>query len=248
MKNIFTLLKMKYQNLRRATERNIVGPRSIRNLLTPNHKNLIMKEGVDFLQIEHLSTINQNKEVEIETAENTLSQNTALHDVNIKKLEFILLFSVNNKRIWRQHLTRFQEPYMHIGERIKLAKSFSFFDALLWLHKEGYSLKSLFLVYKNIKDQLSVSNFSCSSYEYFTRKLKHMHINGIERSIVIAKKRVTRLKQPSEPQKKLVIEYNSSLERHSYADIRKKVNHKSVKAILSYPEILDYKHNRDDLK
>lgn len=249
MRTIITIQKMKFINLKSAVEKSILAPRTFRNLLSPGHKNLVKIAGVYFLPLNNLSPVLQNRAAHVEQEEMKEQVTPHLDQSAIKELEFILLFSLTNERLWRQHFTRFQQPYLLNDQCETLCKTNSFIDAQQGLHKEGYSLKALFQAYLNVKDQLSVSNFSCSSYEYFTRKLNHMHINGIERSIVIAKKSATRLKQTSEPQKKLAIEYKTSLKRKSYTDILKKVSNKvmepkvnwksssTVKALIRNPEI-----------
>jgi len=50
-------------------------PRSVRNLLTQGHKNLIKKAVIDFHLLEGLPIITQNRAEEIEMEENEISQN-----------------------------------------------------------------------------------------------------------------------------------------------------------------------------
>ncbi len=250
MRTILTIQKKKFVNLRKATEKSILAPRTVRKLLTPGHKNLVKIAGVEFLPLEDLSPVLKKRAAQVEQEEMKDEQTHELDQSVIKELEFILLFSITTDRLWRQHLTRFQEPYLLDEEREKLAKTYSCVDALEGLSKEGHSLKSLFLAYSNIKDHFTFSNFDCSSYDYFTLKLKDMRINGIERSIINAKRSVIRLKKAVTPvHEKFLIEQYSSSERLKYKDIRERVNNavielglcpislSSVKAFLRNPEI-----------
>ncbi len=250
MKTIITIQKTKFVNLRKAAERSILAPRTVRKLLIAGHKNLVRVAGLDFLPLEDLSAVLQNRASLVEQEEMKEQVAPDLDQSAIKELEFILVFSITNERLWRQHLTRFQESYLLNDEREKLAKTFSFIDALQGLHKEGYSQKALFQAYSNIKDQFAFSNFDCSSYDYFTLKLKDMRINGIERSIINAKRSVVRLKRAVTPvHEKFLIQFYSSFERLSYKDIRQRVNNEAlklglctislstVKAFLRDPEI-----------
>lgn len=250
MRTVITIQKTKFINLRKATERNILAKRTVRKLLTPSHKNLIKIAGVDFLPLEDLSPVLRNRAELVEQEEMKEQMASDLDQSAIKELEFILIFSATNERLWRQHLTRFQESYLLDDERKKLAKTYSFVDALEGLHKEGYSQKALFQAYFNVKNQFTFSNFDCSSYDYFTSKLKDIRINGIERSIINAKRSVIRLKRAVTPvHKKFLIEFYSSSERLTYKDIRHRVNNEAlklglctislstVKAFLGDPEI-----------
>ncbi len=249
MKTVLTIQNTKFLNLHKAAERSIVAPRTVRKLLATNSKSLIKIAGVDFLALDTLSTTIRNRASQIEKEE-TAEGSSALDQTSIKELEFILVCSISIDRFWRQYLTRFQQPYHLAHEPEKLAKTYSFVDALVGLNREGYSKKALFQAYNNIKGQFTFSNFNCSSYDYFTMKLKDIELNGIENSIINAKRSVIRLSRIlTSVHKKFLIEQYSSSERLSYKLIRERVNNEvlklnlptislsTVKAFLGNPEI-----------
>src|SRR6478735_562516 len=102
MKTIVTIQKTRFVNLRKAAERSIIAARTVRKLLTPGHKNLVKIAGVDFLPLDDLSPILQNRAALVEQEEMKEHAASDLDQSAIKELEFILLFSITNERLWRQ--------------------------------------------------------------------------------------------------------------------------------------------------
>lgn len=252
MKTIVKYKNEEFINVREAVRKEIISPRTARNLLKPSDTNdkasVIKLFGEEFIAKADLSTTIVNKLKNYEKENAKPEAETDPKDIN--EIEFLLLFVMANDRFWRQHLTRFDNSYLLDREKEKLAKTFLLIDCLLGLNGEGYKLQNLFQAYKNVKEKFELSNFDCNTYDYFTKKLKDTRINGIEKSIINLKRGVERVKRILSPvHQKYIIKFYAHPSKFNYKKIRDLVNHEviklglkpislsTIKAFLAQPEI-----------
>jgi len=248
MKTIVKLQQGDYLNLREGVAKGLLSNRTARALLVPGNKKEIVKyDGQELIPVNSLSTEIQNR---IKALPEMTEKPEDPTDDHVSEIEFVLAFAYSSDSIWRKNLVRFREAFLKEEQRVKLAKTYAFVHAACGLYDEGYQLTQIFKAYSNLANTLDLSNFSCSSYDYFSSKLKDLRTNGIERGILNAKTSVVRLdKKKTKVHEKYMIKFYSDPARYKYKKIKQLVNHEvmklglepislsSVKMFLAQPEI-----------
>jgi len=247
MKTLIKINNRRYLNLREAIVSKLVSKRTMRSILVSCPDKVLKFGQTEFIDVDALSTQLKKK---IETYSKTLQNQFEDNIDNVSEIELILTFAYTSGPVWRRNISRFTQIYLSEEQKIHLAKTYAFVDAVIGLHKEGYTLKSIFMAYCKLKGSIELSNFQCKSYNYFTDKIKHLETDGIEKGIINAKTGTLRLaKKVTKTHQKYLIKYYSNPARYKYKKIKELVNHEviklglrpiglpSVKMFLCQPEI-----------
>ncbi len=228
MKPTIKILDEEYIDKGYALQKKILGSRTARGL---NLKSSIKAKDRILLPVKELSVTVQNRIKSLKESETELV--SSVEEIGTKDSElikFILSFIKEQPKRHKPFEQHYQRYRLCDEELETYCQTHALISTLIGFKNEGYQVRTIYEAYKHLRLTTNFTNFQCSSYDYFTTKLKEAADSGIESVIVNAKRLIGRSRKKfTKTHEKFTIHYYKNPARFKYRVIQEKVNNEITK-------------------